>query len=456
MKSKITLATLLLATTAMFAQTFPTEKIIDSGPDDKRIKFVILGDGYLASQQTKFISDAKVIANALFTKSPYREYKPYINIYAVKVPSNAEGAAKDPKSPIDNYFGSSFNVEGTDRCLFALKDQLVMKVASDNVPGYHQIMVLVNDSKYGGCGDDNYCTLSTNAQSGEIAIHESGHTYGGLADEYWFQFSDQPNQSSTNSQSAIKWSKWWGVNGIGAYNYEGAGSQYYRPHQNCEMKVLDAQFCNVCRDVFVSKYHKSVNMTESYTPTDLNQTMPANGSIDFSVTLLAPIPNTLSFKWELNGQPFKKMVKNVTVKESDLIPAQENKLVMSVKDTTSFIRVDHYKSIIWETVEWKINFGTSGINTTSNFYKAGIDIYPNPVANERFTAVVYAGNDYNNASLWLVDMTGKRVPLQQNINLFHGDNTFSLQTPSNLATGIYHIQLEVNGTTIATQALVKE
>ena len=153
-----------------FSQLFPVEEIYKTGPDSNRIVLVFLGDGYLASQQDKYINDVKNMVDQLFEKSPFLEYKNFFNVYAIKVPSNVEGAATNPSNLIDNYFGSSFGVGGIERLLVPQNSSKAYQVLSANFPNYDQILMIVNSSTYGGSGG-TIATMSTNVQSGEIGIH---------------------------------------------------------------------------------------------------------------------------------------------------------------------------------------------------------------------------------------------------------------------------------------------
>ena len=118
----------LLLSQFCYSQVFETTAIIENGPRDKRINMVVLGDGFTASQQTDFITNATTLVNYVFSKAPYAQYKNYFNVYAVKVIS-AESGIKHPGTATDvtepdfdvsntnNFLGKKLDV-GVHRCVY--------------------------------------------------------------------------------------------------------------------------------------------------------------------------------------------------------------------------------------------------------------------------------------------------------------------------------------------------
>jgi len=92
MKRLLLLLTLMLISITTIAQTFPTQAIFNNGDDSKRINLVILPDGYQSSELNDFVTDATAFTNAMFSQSPFLEYKNYFNVYVILVPSQESGA----------------------------------------------------------------------------------------------------------------------------------------------------------------------------------------------------------------------------------------------------------------------------------------------------------------------------------------------------------------------------
>ncbi len=222
----------------LVGQTFPVTAIVNNGANDKYINFVMLGDGYKSNQQSTFITDATNITSDLFSQSPFLEYKNFFNVYAIEVPSNESGAdhpgtATDVIEPafaiqdVDNYFGSTFDAFGIHRLLVPMNSANVHSVLANNFPAYDQVMVIINSPHYGGSGGW-LASTSTNAAANEIAIHEIGHSFAGLADEYWAgdQYANEkPNMTQESNPSLVKWKNWMNINNVGIYPYGSSGNQ---------------------------------------------------------------------------------------------------------------------------------------------------------------------------------------------------------------------------------------
>ncbi len=351
MTKYILLLPFLFFSVFLHAQVFPVEQIMDNGPDAQRINFVILGDGYTSGQLNDFTTDAININNQVFNKSPFKEYAAFFNAYIIKVPSNESGAdhpgtatdVGEPSHPVvdvDNYFGSTFDYFDIHRLLVPVNSSNVYNVLANNFPGYDQVIVLANSPFYGGSGGA-LATTSLESSAPEIAIHEIGHSFGGLADEYWagdFYANERPNMTANSNPATVKWSEWTGTSGIGVYAYGGSGtaSNWFRPHQNCEMRFLNKQFCAVCKETFIDRIYDLTDPIDSYTP--------ATGIIDyggtplnFTLDLVLPSPNTLKIEWFINGNPFASDVDNISIDAIDL-PLSSNDLEVQIMDTTQMSR----------------------------------------------------------------------------------------------------------------------
>lgn len=225
----------------------PLEVIHFSTDPSQATNMVILGDGYTIEDQGKFISDAQRATADMLNQLPWSNYKENINVLAIKVVSEVSGAAMDPNNLIDNYFGSSFWSFNIERLLVAWRSHKVWSVLATNAPFFDIGVIMVNDSKYGGSGG-TFAVFSTHSQATEIMIHELGHSFVNLADEYWAgqQYAgEKPNMTQNSNPETIKWRSFLNKNGVGIYPYEESPT-WHRPHQNCKMRFLGRAFCDVC------------------------------------------------------------------------------------------------------------------------------------------------------------------------------------------------------------------
>ena len=222
------------------APTFSVQKLRNNGPDSENMVLVFMGDGFTASQQDEFINQASIVSDEILATHPFSSFQDAINIYAIQVISNQSGASRDPdyNSPIvDNYFGSSFWFDGlTQRLLSTPRLSRVFEVLNSHLPGgYDMPVLLVNTTTYGGAGGSIAVSSITPGAAGPVTVHELGHSFGGLADEYWWvegngggggehranrtQVSDR--NMDTTQQSTTDLLKHFGAEGISLYRADG-------------------------------------------------------------------------------------------------------------------------------------------------------------------------------------------------------------------------------------------
>ena len=264
MKKILTTSYFCIAVLLLNAQKFKVDTIHYSGPTENRVNLVILGDGYTSAEQAKFLSDANTIKTKFLETSPYTEYKNYFNVFAVEVISTQSGAshagnssdnacAGQPTATVNNYFGSAFDAGGGGyhRLLVVTKNSAVTNVLATNTPFYDQALIIVNTTYYGGAGGQ-HAVSSMASSASEIAIHEVGHSFPSLADEYWagsqYTTDAKPNMTSNGNSSTVKWKIWNGVNTVGVYPHSG-DPKWFKPTTNyCKMEVLGKVFCPVCKE----------------------------------------------------------------------------------------------------------------------------------------------------------------------------------------------------------------
>ncbi len=161
-------------------------KSIFNGDPHSKVDVVILSEGYTKSEETKFKSDLGRYTNIFLSQEPYKSYKKSFNIYGVFKPSEESGT-DEPRAGIyrNTVLNSTFNSLGSERYLLT-EDNKAMRDMAAHVP-YDAIYIMVNQKRYGGGGIYNFfCTfISDNQWSPYIFLHEFGHSFAGLADEYY-------------------------------------------------------------------------------------------------------------------------------------------------------------------------------------------------------------------------------------------------------------------------------
>lgn len=256
------------------------------------IDLAILAEGYTEAQMGKFYHDCQRAVDALFAHEPFKSLKNRFNVVAVAAPSQDAGPTVPHhgiwhNTPANSHYDTFYS----DRYLMSQDMHRIYDLLS-GVPFEH-IMVLVNSDTYGGGGIYNQVTFSTSDHPTfkEVFVHEFGHSYAGLADEYayddmdseWYPADTEPWEPNITTLKDFK-SKWADMmpkrqpiptpldprvpdfkrisksdaRAMEALNkatqvvgvFEGAGYQSkgcYRPAQECRMKINEVEdFCPVC------------------------------------------------------------------------------------------------------------------------------------------------------------------------------------------------------------------
>ncbi len=191
---------------------------VRAGDPRTSLDFVFLAEGYASSGRDKFKADVDRMTKALFDTEPYKSSRGRISIRAVFRPS----PEKFPDEPRQRAYrktalGASFNAFDLDRYMLIEKDHLMHEIAAQ-VP-YDAIVVLVDSPRYGGGSIAfDYCiTTVDHARSQEVFLHELGHSFAGLADEYYTSevaYNDfypkgvepfEPNITALLDPADVKW-----------------------------------------------------------------------------------------------------------------------------------------------------------------------------------------------------------------------------------------------------------
>jgi hypothetical protein len=441
------------------AQQFDKDTILYSGDIAKHINFVVLGDGYTSTQLGVFHTHALAVTNDFMNTEPYNHYKNYFNVIGVKVISPESGvkhprnlpdcpsAAEFPAANPNNYFGTSFDAGSVHRLVYPGNNALVGSVVADNFPGYDQILIIANTTQYGGAGGA-YAVGTAHTSASTLMLHECGHSFVKLADEYWAgdgyaaEKINMTNQANA-SPGLVKWADWLGVSGTGIYQHccGGISTQWYKPTtNNCMMEVLNKGFCPVCREAIIEKIHSLVNPIAAFTP--VNLTVNVSAPMVFKLSeLILPEPNTLNIKWTLNGNPIVANIDFVEITPAALT-AGSNILVASVLDTTTLVRAASHATDHINKVTWNISADGTGININGKASRLVYNIFPNPA--NGLTALHGEGfKDQNSVSIRITDMSGKVVYLEQK-PVQQGTLNCSINTTS-FAAGQYIISVLSDG-----------
>jgi len=189
-----------------------------AGPPETSVDFAFIAEGYTAADRDKFKADVDRYAAVLFGFEPYRGAKAKFSLRGVFRPS-PERAMDEPRQKVykKTTLNASFNAFDLDRYMLIEENHLLHEIAAQ-VP-YDAIIVLVNSSRYGGgsIAFDYCCTTVDHERSPAVFVHELGHSFAGLADEYYaseVSYNDfypkgveplEPNITALLDPDHVKW-----------------------------------------------------------------------------------------------------------------------------------------------------------------------------------------------------------------------------------------------------------
>lgn len=450
MKNKITLLLSLFCFVAVGQSVVGVDTLIKSGPINKRINLVILGDGYSSTQTAQQVTDASTVSNYLLNTAPFSFYKNYFNVYVVKCVSTQSGVTHpgtatdvtEPASPVtavSNYFNTRFDNGNIHRLMYPNNSSAIYSVLGTWFPAYNQIVVLGNSTVYGGAGGA-FASASMNASSPEILAHEIGHSFANLADEYWYTGGESPNRTANSNTTTVKWSQWVGISTVSVYPYGTTtpASLWFRPHQNCKMQYLGQPFCPVCSQTIIERIHTLTNPIDAYSPSNASTVNLTTGTQWFKTTLIKPNPYTLKRKWELNTATISNNTDSILLNSGSLLPGA-NSLKVTVIDTTALTKDINHPTLHSYSVIWNINYSPTGIVEVSP--QMEYSIYPNPASN--VINLKYNLLEASDIAISISDVSGKKI-IDKNLGKqFPGEYKNEIDI-SDLSSGNYFLNIQIN------------
>ena len=159
---------------------------VHGGDPHVKVDIAVLAEGYTAAQEGKFRADLARFVKLFFTQEPYASHRGDFNIAGVFKPSQESGCSEPSWGVHRNTaLGATFDALGSERYVLTEENRRMRDIAA-HVP-YDALFIMVNSPRYGGGGIYNlYCTFTADNQwSSYVFLHEFGHSFGGLADEYY-------------------------------------------------------------------------------------------------------------------------------------------------------------------------------------------------------------------------------------------------------------------------------
>jgi IgA Peptidase M64 len=164
----------------------PLLKLEQNGPSAEKVDFLILGDGYTATERGKFEKDARRLMDILFSVSPFKERRRDFNVWGLCPPAAESGISRPStgvhrRSPV----GATYDAFGSERYVLTFENRALRDIAA--FAPYEFMEILTNTRTYGGGGIFGlYSTVAADSLwAPYIFVHEFGHHFAALADEYY-------------------------------------------------------------------------------------------------------------------------------------------------------------------------------------------------------------------------------------------------------------------------------
>ncbi len=381
----------VMSSTAQWPEDFADPDIyqIYGDPADaaNRINIVIVPDGYTYAQKALMETHAGNMVNSFRSKTPYAQHDSFINytlVYAYSVDSGTDQC--DCGITLDTAMGTRFPDAGNpcqhsgNRCLFYgnggcdTSGTANIVEAEQRAPFHDETVVMVNTTRYGGCGGARAVYSAGHPDGLEVSIHELGHSLAGLADEYAYSAGCGNNGGGLNtSLDSVNgaWPEW-----IADLGPPREGARYFqscifRPLNNCEMRDLYQPFCPVCNQRWALVFfgHSRVNPTAPISggspPTQ------TSGELDvpqmFSVTTRLATGVSNEMQWTLEGPGFPDptvVASGVTQYQATFSDPGEFILRCRVTADTNFIKPEKNGANV-DTRTWFVSVSAPEVATTT-------------------------------------------------------------------------------------------
>lgn len=373
--------------------TANAQKLIDSGSPDNKLDIVVVGDGYTSSELEQYNQDVQTLMDTIFNNDSgldefWSAYKNNINFWKIEAISNESGGTHletNPQIRRDTALSSYYGCAGIDRliCFSNKKLRSILKKTLPNKNAQDIVLVLVNDPVYGGSGG-KYAVSSTTSGFSEIVLHEIGHSYGLLADEYEDLSLCQVNSSEPNSANAtketnrdsIKWKLWIdefteiptlnsNEETVGLFdggNYCAAGKGFYRPTPNSKMLTLGQPFRAVNNEQLIKRFYQSfVKPIENFSPRKRKNRVQPGETLTFEVEPIAtPTGSQIEIAWYVDGNRITDFNDSTSFTYDPTIFATstkgKQKVTVTVKDNSNKVKKPGVIDLMTQSKTWLVKF----------------------------------------------------------------------------------------------------
>jgi hypothetical protein len=364
-------ALLLILCLPQIASAEPSETIINNGDPANRVDIAILGDGYTAAEMQKYRNDVQSLMTRFFDSEPFREYRNFFNVHRIDVISSESGADHPERSFfVNTALDAAYNCQGSQRLICINFSKANTILGNSVAPSQRDIaFVIVNDPEYGGSGG-SIAVTSTHLEVLELILHELGHSFGLLADEYGgppppvCNSSFEPsaaNATKATDRSLIKWNHWIDANtpiptllafdGVPGL-YQGAvycDAGLYRPTFGSWMRFLGRPYEQINTEQLIRRIYNVVSPIDASQPAATDITLTTAQSQAFTITSLMTLSGSVKVDWFLDGV-FQSTGTGFTVNN---LTSSAHVVDAVVKDITAQVRKDT-ENLLSDSRRWNL------------------------------------------------------------------------------------------------------
>ena len=341
------------------------------GPvQSNRLNLVIVGDGFTAAEQQKLREAAVKFSQIFFTSKEIGTHREGWSLHVLDAVSVQSGA-DDPSTntSVDTLFDGNFGCAGIDR-LYCVNDSKVFSYVLQHYPQFDFVLVVGNSTKYGGAGG-RLSTYTLHDSAVDVAIHELGHTFARLADEYvddatahlylpGYCENCYANITQLTDLTQVKWRHWFsdpakvptqpGQTGVGLFEggyYSSKG--FYRPKDNSFMLALGQPIGEVNGEAWVNQLYQNIGMYHSRQPQQQQVVQARGQNQQFSFALSVGSAQQ-KVQWYLNGQAMPQFDNKTDI--SCCQDQQQNYQITAViTDISGLIKAP---ALVSKEVQWNV------------------------------------------------------------------------------------------------------
>ncbi len=353
--------------------TWSYTTLMDNGPVDNRLDLVFVGDGYTVDDLPLYATHIDNVVPGFFAEEPFAAYATFFNVHRVDVISNESGV---DEPGIGQVRDTALNMSVSNTSNHITVSTSLARAAAACAPQFEQVLAVANTTSYGGSG---YYTADVgtfpggNGSALGVALHEFGHSFGNLADEYYTSGTTygggEPWQANVSTYDAAaqlldmrKWYRWLDLPNIDTFE-GGSYSQFgiYRPSSASKMRTLGGDFEEVNVEQLLRVLYQSVSPIDDATPDSPNA---YTAGTTFFVTPMQPSDHVLDIQWAVDGVDVPGETNTQFTPDYEALSDILHNVSVTVIDNTTRVRDEGLRTqYMTDSRSWIVQGGYPGTPT---------------------------------------------------------------------------------------------